>query len=309
MVLFLVRSYGMKIVAKDILKREIGEHPDCGDDGTYLDQNICLENGYFKAAPPSQTNTTVHLYFRALHVRDVDDHKKTLTLETKLKEMWLDPRIKANFSKLERYKDLKVSQARNLIWKPSIRIQKMTNRKAMADSMEEQIFGLFPDDEFENNGIRVERIVRGRITVYCPPWKLGMYPLDDHSCHLRFFQRAPYNLTFVVSSDIKMKQDYIADGFKVSFSTINNNTVDYGDFDEREHAFSVLVKLDRKLQPFFISYYFPAIAIVCVSGSGFLLPTNPLTGRIGLGVTNFLTLTHLLIHETVGLLTFSQSKE
>ena len=290
MIHFAIQSFAIQDFEKCTLNRYKGllKHIDCGDQGTYLDQQIYLEKGYHKTEPPDRANTTVKFSFDFVYIKEVSDKNQEMTFDMKISESWNDARIKANFSKSESYKDIKMSEARALIWKPEIRLRKMTNLKSSLDSIDVQVLRISEKAELGHNVILVERIIRGMVSVYCSPWNLDSYPLDEQTCGLEFFQLAPYNLTFVVSPHIGRSNEDSVKSFQVSHTLTNNR-----------NEFSISFKLKRKLQPYFISCYLPSIAIVCLSGSSFLLPSNPLPGRVGLGVTNFLTLTNLLIHETV----------
>ena len=59
------------------------------------------------------------------------------------------------------------------------------------------------------------------------------------------------------------------------------------------------MKIDRILRPFIFRYYLPCAAIVMVSALSFIIPVAALPGRIGLAVTQFLTLTSIFIHQMV----------
>ena len=290
MVQYVIESFAVQGIEKCTLTRnqEIWKHIDCGDHGTYLDQQIYLEKGYHHTEPPDRANTTVKISLMFMYITEIDDQKQQMRFDMKASESWVDPRIKANFSESESYKDIKRSEARNLIWKPEIGLRKMTNLKSSLDSIDVQVLSISEQEEPGQNVILVKRVSRGMISVYCIPWNLDSYPLDEQTCALEFFQLAPYNLSFDVSPHIDKDNIHSVKGFHVSYTVISY-----------QNEFSISFKLKRKLQPYLISCYLPSIAIVCLSGSSFLLPSNPLPGRVGLGVTNFLTLTNLLIHETV----------
>ena len=265
-------------------------HTNCGEHGTYFDQRICLENGYHRTVPPDLAQTTVNISIHHIRVKEVNDDKRVLTFTIMLGAKWFDPRIKANFSEFEVFKEIEQSNVRNSIWTPTIGLRKMRNRKGFWDALEDRIFRISRNDEFGGNSIAVERTARGRVSVNCDPWNLETYPLDYQSCELTFYAFTTYSMSFIVSPLIDKKRTYKEDGFQISTTLIPG---------KHEDNFTIFLELERKLQPFFISGYLPSMAIVGLSGSSFLLPTNPLPARIGLGVTNFLTLTNLLIHETV----------
>ena len=271
-------------------KKENSKYVNCSEHEIQLDQQICLKNGYRITEPPEPANTTIYISFHILHVKKVNDMNRILTFQFMAGETWMDPRIKASFFEFETFKDIRWSSVGDSIWKPSMRLKRMTKQKQFFDSLDQPIFRLLPKYELGPNVVSVEQVIGGTISVYCDPWNLELYPLDVQICALTFYHLAPYNMSFVVSPFINFNQTYNADGFRITSYLI---------LDNHKENFTINIELKRKLQPFFVASYLPSMAIVCLSGSGFLIPTNPLTARIGLGVTNFLTLTNLLIHKTV----------
>ena len=293
LMIFVAQGNGLKNNETDALigKIEHIKYDGCRKDGISLDQQICLEKGYYKTEPPFRTNTTVQVSIRSIIVREIDDTIKILTFEYLASMTWIDPRIKVKFFESEPYKDIRESKAKDMLWRPLIIPVRRTNRKETMDSLDVKNFRLMPNDELGDNVIRIEYKLSGKNSVYCYPWNLNKYPLDHQSCLIRFYQRTSYDLNLVVSSPYeKWNQTYIAAGFEVLTIPL---------FGKTKNIFDVHLKLRRLIRTFVITCYLPSITIVCISGSSFLLPTNPLPGRIGLGVTNFLTLTHLLVQKTV----------
>ena len=270
--------------------KESSKYGNCSEHEIQLDQQICLDNDYRITEPPDRTNTTIHVSFHTLHVKKVNDMNRILTFQVTAGETWMDSRIKASFSELETFKDIRWSSIGDLIWKPNLRLKRITKQKQFLDSLDQPIFRFLPKYELGPNSIIVEQVVTATISVYCDPWNLELYPLDVQICALTFYHLEPYNMSFVVSPFVNFNESYNADGFRVTSYLL---------LDNHKENFTIHIELKRKLQPFFVASYLPSMAIVCLSGCSFLLPTNPLPARIGLGVTNFLTLTNLLIHKTV----------
>ena len=59
------------------------------------------------------------------------------------------------------------------------------------------------------------------------------------------------------------------------------------------------IKLGRCILPFIIKYYLPCIAIITVSLINFLISVSSIPARVALLVTQFLTLTNILIAQQV----------
>ena len=64
-------------------------------------------------------------------------------------------------------------------------------------------------------------------------------------------------------------------------------------------TFGFNITLERMIQPYIYQYYLPCISIVVVSQISFVIPLSAIPGRVGLVVTQFLTLTNLFIHQMV----------
>ena len=62
------------------------------------------------------------------------------------------------------------------------------------------------------------------------------------------------------------------------------------------------IKMKRHLLPFIIKYYLPCIAIITVSLINFLISIYSIPARVALLVTQFLTLTNILIAQQVNIL-------
>ena len=59
------------------------------------------------------------------------------------------------------------------------------------------------------------------------------------------------------------------------------------------------VNFNFMLPSFLLKYYAPCAAIVLVSEIGFIIPVTVIPGRVGLLVTQFLTLINIFIHQMV----------
>ena len=91
---------------------------------------------------------------------------------------------------------------------------------------------------------------------------------------------------------------YSAAGFDI-VSTLFDENINNGN-----NTIGVKLEMTRRLKPFFLKYYVPAVAIVIVSEISFLIPVVAIPGRIGLLVTMFLTLTNLFIYNMVSVARF-----
>ena len=69
--------------------------------------------------------------------------------------------------------------------------------------------------------------------------------------------------------------------------------------DDSDNDIEIHLFMKRRVTPFFFKYFVPCMAIVAVSQISFIIPPNAIPGRIGLIVTQFLTLTNIFIYQMV----------
>ena len=67
------------------------------------------------------------------------------------------------------------------------------------------------------------------------------------------------------------------------------------------------IKLQRFIQPYVFQYYFPCAAIVIISQISFTIPVSAIPGRVGIIVTQFLTLTNIFIYQMVSWVSKTES--
>lgn len=73
-------------------------------------------------------------------------------------------------------------------------------------------------------------------------------------------------------------------------------------------AIGVDITMSRDIQSFVLKYYVTCIAIVILSNFSFVFPLTDVSGRVGLLVTLFLTLTNLFIYQMVSTITLYSVK-
>ena len=100
-----------------------------------------------------------------------------------------------------------------------------------------------------------------------------------------------------------IKEKYKLNKFMVSFSPVGAMCEQENSSDESlklsfvDTGFNITLK--RKISAYLYTYYLPCLAIVVVSQVSFILPLSSIPGRIGLVVTQFLTLTQIFISQMV----------
>ena len=136
--------------------------------------------------------------------------------------------------------------------------------------------------------------LEAKISFYCD-FDLANYPLDVSICSLRIGGESS-NTAFEWSMDAKMRPN---SSFSISeFIATVSMAEDKADYQTRTKI-GFDIKITRLLKPYVLKYYIPCIAIVIMSQLSFIIPLESLPARIGLVVTQFLTLISLFIQQMV----------
>ena len=175
----------------------------------------------------------------------------------------------------------------------------ITDWKSHEDSY--NILGLTLDanHSIDTNETVVEYTLETKAMVYCD-FDFRAYPMDLQTCSLRFESKSSgLDLELFDPLDTyHNEKDYEASEFEVKVTFLD------GYLDEKRKSNKAVgydVKMERKIQPYFMMYYLPCMAILLVSIISFAIPLNAIPGRVGLLVTLFLTLTNLFIYEMVNI--------
>ena len=281
-------------------EKELLRQAGCTELDELLEVGACIPYDYRPQAIPSKGSTKIYTTIIQENVRVVDSKKKVMILDLKLQMQWIDSRIKTNFSDEDKAHGgigLDLLYQINKIWKPLMYFHNITDWKSHEDSY--NILGLTLDANHSlgTNETVVEYTLETKAMVYCD-FDFEAYPMDFQTCTLRFESKSSgLDLElFDPLENYHKEKDYEASEFhinvKFSEGYLNgkagcNKAVGYD------------VTMERKLQPYFMMYYLPCMAILLVSVISFAVPLNAIPGRVGLLVTLFLTLTNLFIYEMV----------
>ena len=104
------------------------------------------------------------------------------------------------------------------------------------------------------------------------------------------FQLLLYDPT---NQSLHTTKHYNAQGFNVTIS-----------FHNESNGIGFDIELKRIVLPYTLQYHLPCCCIVMVSFISFIVPLSALPGRVGLMVTQFLTLTNIFIHQMVSIEVF-----
>ena len=136
-----------------------------------------------------------------------------------------------------------------------------------------------------------------RATLFCD-FEFSSIPLDTQVYH--FVQSVgPEGVCLLLPPKLPHKWNHKTNGYQVSVKQIGTSITTNIDFKNGTCKCGFDVTLSRMIQPYLFQYYFPSITIVVVSQISFIIPLSAIPGRIGLIVTQFLTLTNIFIHQMV----------
>ena len=220
---------------------------------------------------------------------------------------WLDSRIKRSRFLEERENEeiFLGPNAVDQIWTPDIRIANRTSFKPtdewfsvvsagiLGEADTEKLLNMSKDDEDkQSTGIRIKYEIK--TSVFCP-FRYASYPMDNQTCIIGFGSGslgAIFTLFDTLGNNHK-KKNYEAANFDVTVNFFDHN------LGTGQNKIGMKIELDRLRNSYIMMYYIPSILIVLVSEIGFVVPVTAIPGRIGLLVTQFLTLINLFIHQMV----------
>ena len=292
---------------------------DC-EGGTHLADSICIPRNYMKGQVPS-IPTVVASRLEISAIRNVDDKKMLITLEIYLESLWIDNRLETSLLNNEFV--VLNNNLINMIWKPDLWIRNlfsfrvhtileptgglvMMNKKLcktkdfslmtvrnisttrINKTCEEGI-----ENEINSN-LLVMYNMEAQIQIYCN-FHFESYPMDTQSCDFVMNSAYPYpdivNLSFEQGLFGATNNNLNIDDFRINVIFQDNSS---------PTGIKVLIELERRLLPFILKYYLPAMAIAVVSLVNYLIPVDCMPARVSLLVTQFLTLTNILIYQQVG---------
>jgi hypothetical protein len=267
-----------------------------------LERNVCLMPDYASNELPMdlESSTNVSLYLLSAHVIEVDESKNTLTVELLQYMEWSEPRIRANFSSSIKQNKIKLStKSVNKIWHPDLDVytKDLKEWKSLYDPMLYQ--DIYLSNGLSDDSIKLSALKSWKATIVCK-FDFSFFPFDIQNCAFRQFGSSQ-NL-HLISSCRKISTDtkYKLNDFDVSLAPAGklcDSSKTLKDLSWIDTGFNVTLK--RKIISYVYTYYLPSLAIVVVSQVSFIVPLSSIPGRIGLVVTQFLTLTNIFIHQMV----------
>ena len=270
--------------------------------GILLETGVCIENTYRKEFVPRKGVTRVHSTIEYQKVRDVDAKKKTISMDFTLTMQWLDRRIKAHLLNKESGIVLGPNSVDH-IWTPDVRILNRTSFKSKNELFSLVGAKVLTKNETKklvsSNIFKTSKLPTGlqirydvKTSVFCP-FDYTNYPMDEQTCHVGFGSGSLGAIFTLHDNPKKFHKStkYKAENFDMTVTFFDQNV------STGENTVGMIIHMKRLRSSYLWKYYIPCICIVLVTELGFAVPVTAIPGRIGLLVTQFLTLINLFIHQ------------
>ena len=249
--------------------------------------------------------TLVYTNINHQMVREIDDKKRTVTLDISLELFWMDNRIKTYKQMLMHEERSKLGEIGlpldriNQIWTPDLHIYNVSDYKSVMESVNHISLKVLTTHHLDNGlclkGPMVRYEVDIKITFYCE-FDYSVYPMDHSTCQLRLGSRRS-DMKLILRDKINPEFNdelYHAVDFEVKASIVGQNNL-----GNETQSIGLDIKLTRAMRPFMMKYYLPCITIIILSQCSFAIPITGLPGRVGLIATQFFTLTSIFLQQMV----------
>ena len=281
------------------------EQAGCKDnvaEGQLLEIGACTMYGYRKHVAPKKADTKVFTTINYQNIRTANDKDKTLSIDLSVTMEWMDDRIKANISSEDqKYEEIEISAGKaNAIWKPDFYVYNISDYSSFSESLLLKSLKIVSRNQSNEESLKVnvEYKLEAKAVIYCN-FTFDDYPMDYSNCKFIFGDKSS-NVLFVLNDDYKgssyRENQLHAAGFDVHITIARNGM---------EKNIEIDICMSREIGPFILKYYLPCSTIVILSQISFTIPLNAIPGRVGLIVTQFLTLTSILIYQMVSCKVFN----
>ena len=236
-------------------------------------------------------------------VRNIDDQKRTITVDLSLKMYWMDSRVQTYIPPVSDGNLTEIGlplDASSHIWTPDLYVYNLSDYSAFKGSLNYGSLKILTDNYLDNGfcleGPMVRYDLEARVTFYCD-FDYSSYPMDSTTCELRIgSKRSTVQFTKYDNNDTHFNDDmYHSVNFDVKASVVEIIKSETNGLQ----TVGLDIKLSRVIHPFMMKYYMPCILIIVVSQCSFIIPLTALPGRVALIVTQFLTLTSIFLQQMV----------
>ena len=268
--------------------------------GKLLEEGVCIGKDYRKYFVPEKGKTKVYTTIEYQKVRDIRSGHHAMSVDLSLTMRWIDPNIRTNLSdkNIEKGEVILSPEAVAMIWTPDLYVWNRTEFK------KEHIFlwksKILSDHKFkEVINPKGKTVVEQKYeikAIVCCKFQFSHYPMDEQICKVALGSSSYEAIFTLYDTDLQyhVTTDYEADGRIVLIKYFDEGFLENGN-----NTIGIKVHMTWKMQGMMMRYYIPCIMIVIVSEIGFVIPITAIPGRVGLLVTQFLTLVNLLIYQSV----------
>ena len=311
-----------KAHAKDILKNMTGrvtpdvkcyvdqpEWTTLNVDGEGFVEDLSITSSYQTGKAPSLL-TAVSVLFKNTKIAELNEQNGQLTLLVNILAFWEDSRIKIPNSKLAGFIELPdITKTERYIWKPfdnlifpeakdvSFLFYPIIASEILATSGQ---LGnrLWKKKQYFDNATLIVANFQWKVTIPCN-MDFSSYPFDTQKCTLRMMTKN-INVSIVKIPEIYNAYGYETThikGYHLIMEEFSNKHLNRLSSGIKSTEFGFTMSLTRKFAPYFYLYYIPCMVVVTISFISVTIPLEAAAGRVGLLVTQFLSLTTIYIHE------------
>ena len=271
----------------------------------------CITKDYYAAEhPDTKILTPVLAGDWNTSVIDINEKKKSLEIYLQMELIWEDPRIRAHFLDYNEKHKLPLirKDAPTYMWTPIFlsEVDNVKQVKYLYDPiMLSWIYLLSSNHDyvvnssvFSKNTTLISAWMEWQVIIPCN-FDFSNYPLDSQKCSLRMsLYDVNTTLRDLYAEYYEAEKIIEMNGFEIIKKLVDPV---YGVFGPSMlySDFGFDFEIRRITWPYLMQYYLPTFAIVIVASFSFVVPISAAPGRIGLVVTQFLTLTNLFIHQKV----------
>ena len=270
--------------------------------GSLIEQGACKITGYKEVEAPKEGDITVYNSFNGIHVSEVDETKKTITVHLKLSMLWVDNRIQVNFSRQDNinatYDVIKLilNDPQNMpLWTPNYNFKHQSELAPIYDPFVVTEIKILSSNPFSEEMASIEMELDMRLTIRCL-FLFNHYPMDSQNCKFLLKSRRYPNMRYLSYKQTrqkhKLRKYFEAVGFNINITFMDGSA-------KYDNHVGFNMNMGRILRPFLFRCYLPCISIVLISGISFIVPLSAIPGRVSLVVTLFLSLTNIFISKSV----------
>ena len=321
----IVLMFSCTLASLDITQNQVDiktiEEAGCKATDRLIAKGVCLLEGssQLPCSCIPFSHQAIHVLFWREEVLEINQKQNRLKMDIQIGFWWEDARIKTNSSLLNNVSwifpttpGISFAWYQNIPWNEmmfyleAIKFQNVYDKKLVYSPA--TILHVAPGDlisqpnwNFSHNSTFIYSHREYHLGLSCA-FDFTDYPMDSHECQFQLTNEYARNLILSLFSFTKhfhhsnVEKHYEKEGFDIVISHVEKNGTN------RMMDISLVgiqINMQRLIQPFLYKYYFPSIAIVCVSQVSFIIPPSSIPGRLGLVATQFLTLTNIFIDSNV----------